>query len=269
MKIPVLTDATLDIHAGVATLVFARDDVRNALTGTALLDDIVAVCKWINRNDAIGALVISGAGRAFSAGGNIKDMHSRSGMFGGAPLDIQDHYRRGIQRMSLALYRLEVPSIAALNGAAIGAGLDLACMCDIRIGCEHSKAGETFVNLGLIPGDGGAWFLPRVVGMQRAAELAFSGRVIDAQEALRIGLLLELTDASQLLPRARAMAAVFAAKPRAALRISKRLLQMGQRLSLDDFLDYCASQQSLCHHSDEHHRALNDMLVSLNRHDAR
>lgn len=260
MNPPILQDSTLSCSDGVALLTLARDDVRNALTGTGLLDDIVATCEWINRDESIGALIITGAGKAFSAGGNIKDMHSRSGMFAGSPQQIQDQYRRGIQRMSLALYRLEVPSIAALNGAAIGAGLDLACMCDIRIGCEHTKAGETFVNLGLIPGDGGAWFLPRAVGLQRAAELTFSGRVIGATEALRIGLLLERVEADELLPRAHALAAGFATKPRAALRISKRLLQMGQRLALDDFLDYCASQQSLCHHSEEHLRALSAML---------
>jgi enoyl-CoA hydratase/carnithine racemase len=263
MNIPSLNDATLQINDGVALLTFERDDVRNALTGTTLLDDIINTCEWINRSEQIGALILTGAGKAFSSGGNIKDMHERNGMFGGTPLEIQDNYRRGIQRLSLALYRLEVPAIAAMNGAAIGAGLDLACMCDIRIGNQYTKAGETFVNLGLIPGDGGAWFLPRAIGMQRAAELTFSGRVIDADEALRIGLLLEVVDAAELVPRALTLAKQFTAKPRAALRISKRLLQMGQRLGLDDFLDYCASQQSLCHQSEEHHRAVGHMLEKI------
>ena len=260
MNMPTLTDASLQLDDGVALLTFERDDVRNALTGTALIDDIIATCEWINRDESVGALILTGAGKAFSAGGNIKDMHERTDMFGGTPLELQDNYRRGIQRLSLALYRLEVPAIAALNGAAIGAGLDLACMCDIRLGSRHAKAGETFVNLGLIPGDGGAWFLPRVVGMQRAAELTFSGRIIDADEALRIGLLLEVIDAAELVPRARTLAQQFSAKPRSALRISKRLLHMGQRLGLEDFLDYCASQQSLCHQSTEHHLAVRRML---------
>lgn len=261
MNPPTLADASLQLIDGIALLTFQRDDVRNALTGTALIDDIITSCEWINRNEAVGALIVTGAGKAFSAGGNVKDMHERTDMFAGTPLELQDNYRRGIQRLSLALYRLEVPAIAALNGAAIGAGLDLACMCDIRLGSQHFKAGETFVNLGLIPGDGGAWFLPRVIGMQRAAELTFSGRIVDADEAHRIGLLLEVIEAPELLPRALAMARQFCAKPRAALRISKRLLQMGQRLALDDFLDYCASQQSLCHQSAEHHRAVSTMLT--------
>jgi enoyl-CoA hydratase/carnithine racemase len=133
-------------------------------------------------------------------------------------------------------------------------------MCDIRLGSQFAKVGETFVNLGIIPGDGGAWFLPRVVGLQRAAEMTFSGRIVGAEEALKIGLLMEVLPSSDLLPRAKEMAAGFAAKPREALRISKRLLQMGQRLELPDFLDYCAAQQSLCHTSDQHREALEHAL---------
>lgn len=257
---PQLVDAVLDSDAGVATLTLNRDDVRNVLTGTHLVADLIAACEWINRDHSIGALVITGAGKAFSAGGNIKDMLHREGMFSGDSIQIQEAYRQGIQRMALSLYRLEVPCIAAVNGAAIGAGLDLACMADIRLASPFAKVGETFVNLGIIPGDGGAWFLPRVIGMQRAAELTFSGRVIDAQEALRIGLFMEIAPAEELLSQAQRMAATFAAKPRQALRIAKRLLQAGQRLPLDDFLDYCAGQQSLCHSHPQHHEALSAML---------
>ena len=159
-----------------------------------------------------------------------------------------------------ACHRLEVPVIAAVNGPAIGAGFDLCCMCDIRIGSELAKFGETFINLGIIPGDGGAWFLPRVVGPQRAAELTFSGRVIDARQALDYGLLMEITTPDELLETALEMAGTFAQKPRSALRISKRLLQMGQRLPLADFLDYCASQQSLCHGTEEHRIAMDQVL---------
>jgi enoyl-CoA hydratase/carnithine racemase len=253
---PPLRDAELSVDGGVATVRFLRDDVRNILTGTALIDDLIAVCNWINRNDAIGALVLTGAGKAFSAGGNIKDMAAATGMFAGEAIDIQDAYRRGIQQLSRAIYRTEVPVIAAVNGAAIGAGLDLACMCDIRIASTHAKVAESFVNLGIVPGDGGAWFLPRAVGLQRAAEMTFSGRIVGAEEALAIGLFLEVCAPEALDARAAAMAASFAAKPRKALRLAKRLLQMGQRAPLDDFLDHCASLQALAHHSNEHRVAI-------------
>lgn len=263
MQLPQLTDCQLSVKDGVAQLLLNRDDVRNVLTSTAIASEIVAVCDWINSEPGIGALVISGNGKAFSAGGDIKDMQHKQGMFAGSGIEIQDGYRRGIQRMSRAMYRLEVPAIAAINGPAIGAGLDLCCMCDIRIGCERSKLGETFINLGIIPGDGGGWFLPRLVGLQRAAEMSFSGRIITAEEALAYGLLLEIVPAESLLDRAMAMAHGFAQKPRSALRISKRLLQMGQRMPLEDFLDFCASQQSLCHHSEEHDTAVAQMVAQL------
>jgi len=260
-ELPRLRDSRLDLDAaGVATLRFARDDVRNALTGTGLVEDIVDVCDWTNRNHAVGALVLTGEGKAFSSGGNVVDMRERRGMFAGTPIEIQDGYRRGIQQMTRAMYRLEVPAIAAVNGPAIGAGLDLCCMCDIRIASPAARVGSTFVNLGLVPGDGGAWFLPRLVGTQRAAELMFSGRIVEPEEAVAMGLFLELASTEGLLARARELGAAFAARPRAALRMVKRLLQSGQRLGLEDFLDLCASQQSLCHTSEQHVEALRALL---------
>jgi len=257
MAMPELGDARLSLDdSGVATLVLARDDLRNALTGTELIADIVNTCEWINRNHAVGALVLTGEGKAFSSGGNVAEMHERRGMFGGTPIEVQDGYRRGIQRMTLAMYRLEVPAIAAVNGPAIGAGMDLCCMCDIRIGSTQAKVGSTFVNLGIIPGDGGAWFLPRLIGIQRAAELMFSGRIVSAAEAPSLGLFMETVEPEGLLARAHELATQFAGKPREALRIAKRLLWAGHRLELGDFLDYCASQQSLCHTSEQHAAAL-------------
>lgn len=259
-NLPDLKESILSFEDGVAILRFNRDDVRNALTGTAIGADIVAVCDWANADQKVAVLVITGEGSAFSAGGNIYDIHEKKGMFSGSPMEIQENYRSGIQRMANALYAIEVPTIAAVNGAAIGAGFDVACMCDIRIGAETAKLGETFVNLGIIPGDGGAWFLPRVVGMQRAAELMFSGRVIDAQEAKDIGVFLETCPREALLPRCEEIARTLAAKPRSALRLSKRLLRASQRLELSDFLDYCASLQSLCHTTEDHERAVANLV---------
>lgn len=263
--LPETTDCELSLEAGVALLRFNRHDIRNALTGSHIADEIVAICEWANRERAVATLVLTGNGSAFSAGGNVHDMHGRTGMFGGTPMEIQQGYRDGIQRMTRAMYAVEVPVIAAVNGAAIGAGLDLACMCDIRIGSDKAKLGETFVNLGILPGDGGAWFLPRVVGMQRAAELAFSGRIIDAEEARDIGLLMEVTTPDDLLARCMELAHAFAAQPRDALRITKRLLRSGQRMGLSDFLDYCAGLQSLCHTTSDHEDAVQAMIDRMRK----
>ncbi|WP_426416470.1 enoyl-CoA hydratase-related protein [Aestuariirhabdus sp. LZHN29] len=265
MNMPTLTDARLTLEGRVALLTFDRHDVRNALTGTTLVDDIVTTVTWANRTPEVSVLVMTGAGSAFSAGGNIKEMAERDdahrdGAFGGNVLEVQQKYREGIQRMPLAMESAEIPIIAAVNGAAIGAGFDLSCMCDIRIGCENTLLGETFINLGIIPGDGGAWFLQRLIGYQRAAELTLSGRLVKADEARELGILLEVVEAEQLLPRALEMAQSIAAKPPQTLRMTKRLLKMAQRQPLGDFLDLCASFQGMCHNTEDHMEAVNAFL---------
>jgi enoyl-CoA hydratase/carnithine racemase len=257
---PTMSDSLLHVDNRIATLTLNRDDVRNELTGTQLVNDICDTVAWVNTTIDVSALIITGAGKAFCAGGNIKDIRDKKGMFDGNPALISDNYRHSIQRMSLAMHGAEIPVIAAVNGPGIGAGFDLACMCDIRLGTPATRFGETFINLGLIPGDGGAWFLQRLVGYQRAAELTFSGRVIDAEEALQLGLLLEIVKPEELLDRALALAAEFAAKPPQALRMTKRLMKAAQRLELGDLLDLCASYQANCHYTADHQRAMDAML---------
>lgn len=260
--LPTLTDSTLAMEGRVAVLTFSRHDIRNALTGSALVDDILATVDWCNRNQQVSALIMTGEGSAFSAGGNIKEMQERDGAhrdgpFGGDVYQVQQKYREGIQRMPLAVFNAEIPVIAAINGPAIGAGFDLTCMCDIRIGSSRCLLGETFVNLGLIPGDGGAWFLQRLIGYQRAAELTLTGRTIDAQEALELGILLEVAEPEQLLPRAMEIAQRMANKPPQALRMTKRLMKAAQRQELKDFLDTCALMQGICHNTQDHAEAIN------------
>jgi enoyl-CoA hydratase/carnithine racemase len=260
MNMPQLTDALLAVDQRVATLTLNRHDVRNALTGTALIDDIVAVAEWINRADEVSVLVVTGAGSAFSAGGNVKDMAERGGDFAGDVAEVATRYRRGIQRIPLALQQVEVPIIAAVNGPAIGAGFDLANMADLRIVSTQAKFGETFLNLGIIPGDGGAWFMQRLIGYQRAFELTLSGRIIGAAEAVEIGIALEAVEPDRLLARAHELAARFASQPPKALRLTKRLMKMAQRMELKDFLDLCAAFQGMCHNEPEHLDAVNRFL---------
>jgi enoyl-CoA hydratase/carnithine racemase len=259
-SMPALTDASLDLENRVATLTFNRDDVRNALTGTALIDDICNTAEWANRTPEVSVLILTGAGKAFSSGGNVKQMREQQGMFGGNVPELQEGYRKGIQRIPLALQDIEVPTIAAINGAAIGAGFDLCNMCDIRIGCPETLLGETFINLGIIPGDGGAWFLQRIVGYQRAAELTLTGRLVKAEEALQLNILMELVAAEQLLPRAQEIAAQIAAKPPRGVRMSKRLLKAAQRMELKDLLDMSASMQAISHQMSDHSEAVNAFL---------
>ena len=205
-------------------------------------------------------MILTGAGSAFSAGGNIKQMQSRQGLFAGSAVEIEKSYRQGIQRMTLAMDRAEVPVIAAVNGPAIGAGFDLACMCDLRIASDTAVIGETFINLGIIPGDGGAWYLQRLVGYQRAAELTLSGRLVKAEEALALGIFLEVLAPEELMLRAFELAGQLAAKPRQALRMTKRLLRMARDHELNDILQASASFQGMLHQTDDHLEAVNAFI---------
>ena len=170
-----MTDAVVCEQDGsVVTLTLNRPDTRNAITED-ICESLVALCDRINHDLSVRCIILTGAGKGFSSGGNIKDMRDRTSLFGGSAAQIRSAYREGIQRMPLAMYRLEVPIIAAVNGAAIGAGFDIAMMCDMRIASTRASFAEVFVKLGIIPGDGGAWFLPRAIGMARAAEMSFTG----------------------------------------------------------------------------------------------
>ena len=251
--LPALSNAALALDGRVATLTFQRDDMRNALTGTEIAVDIVATLNWANTCADVSVLIMTGEGSAFSAGGNIKTMSARAKE---SPHVLAQYYKYGVQKIPLAMQAVEIPVIAAINGPAIGAGFDLANMCDIRIGSTNAQFGETFANLGLIAGDGGGWFLQRMVGYQRAAELTFSGRIVKAEEALSLGILLEVTEPDALVARAQAMAAKMATKPPLALRYSKRLLRLAQQQGLQEHLDTCSSYQAICQKSDDHQEAL-------------
>jgi len=252
-ELPALKNAALALDKRVATLTFQRDDVRNALTGTEIANDIVATLEWANACADVSVLIMTGEGSAFSAGGNIKNMAARAKE---SPHILAQYYKYGVQRIPLAMQAVEIPVIAAVNGPAIGAGFDLANMCDIRLGSTNAQFGETFANLGLIAGDGGGWFLQRMVGYQRAAELTFTGRTVKAEEAKALGILLEITEPDGLLARAQEMAAKIATKPPLALRYSKRLLRLAQHQNLPEHLDTCSSFQAICQKSDDHAEAL-------------
>ena len=252
-------------QGAVVTLTLNDPDARNALSNQAQWDAVVAACERAQCDESVKCVILTGAGSAFCAGGNVKDMKNKAGIAAGTPYEIRTGYRNGIQRIPLALYNLDVPTIAAVNGAAIGAGCDLACMCDIRIASERAKFAESFVKLGIVPGDGGAWLLPRVVGMSKAAELTFTGDTIDAQQALACGLVSRVVPPASLMAEAKALAERIAANPGPALRMSKRLLREGQHTRLDTLLEMSAAMQALAHHTREHEGAVDAFLASMKR----
>ncbi|MEL7218377.1 MAG: enoyl-CoA hydratase-related protein, partial [Pseudomonadota bacterium] len=190
----------------VATLTIKRAETMNPLGAPGDGDAFAKVCKAINRDLDIRCVILTGAGRAFSAGGDIKAMRDKTGTFGGSTPAISDGYRDNIHQMLRALYGLRVPVIAAVNGPAIGLGCDVACLADIRIASDKAKFGVTFLKLGIIPGDGGTWILPRVIGQSRAAELFYTGDVIDAATAQDWGLVSRVVPHDDLLAEAQALA---------------------------------------------------------------
>ena len=249
-------DILYEVENRIATLTFNLPESRNPISGERIIAEIEDVCREVRFSDDVSVLIVTGAGKAFSAGGNIKNMRERNQGSGGGPLHIQETYRRGIQRIPLAMDSVDVPIIGAINGAAIGAGCDTAMMCDMRIASTNAKFGETFLNLGLIPGDGGSWFLTRLIGYARMAELTFTGKVIDAEEALQLGMVSKVVEPGQLMPEARALAEVIAEKPPRTLRIAKLLMKQASRMELKDFLDVCAQSQAVAQNSNDHREAI-------------
>jgi len=251
---------TLEQRGHVAILTLNRPESMNALGAPGDGDQVQAVCEQVNADREIRCVVLTGAGRAFSAGGDVKAMKAREGAFGGSGVTIRDGYRGNIHKIVRSIYGLEVPSIAAVNGAAIGLGCDVACMTDIRIAADTARFGVTFLKLGLIPGDGGAWLLPRTIGMSRACELLFTGDVIDAATAQAWGLVSRVTPAADLMTEALALAERIAAQPPHALRLAKSLLKQGQTTSYDTLMEMSAAAQAISHLTEDHMEGVDSIL---------
>ncbi len=251
---------TLEKRGHIAVLTLNRPEAMNALGAPGDGNQVQAVCEQVNEDQDVRCVVLTGAGRAFSAGGDVKAMKAREGAFGGSAVTIRDGYRRNIHRVVRAIYGLEVPSIAAVNGAAIGLGCDVACMTDIRLAADTARFGVTFLKLGLIPGDGGAWLLPRTIGMSRAAELLFTGDVIDARTAADWGLVSRVVPADDLMAEAMALAEKIAVQPPHALRLAKALLKQGQTASYDTLMEMSATAQAISHLTDDHMEGVDALL---------
>ena len=240
----------------ITTWTLNMPEARNPISGDEVVSRMVDLAAAANADRNVRVVILTGAGSAFSAGGNVKDMVDRVGMFGGNQADIQHGYTSGIQRLTRAIYGCEVPIIAAVNGPAVGAGCDLALMADMRIASENAFFAESFVKLGLIPGDGGAWLLPRAVGAARAAEMAFTGDRVDAATALEWGLVSRVVAADALMDTAKQLAARVASNPPNALRLTKKLLREADTQHLGGILELSAAMQAISHGTADHREAL-------------
>lgn len=233
----------------VALLTLNRPDRLNAFTAQ-MNREIVNVCKEVAYNEQIRALLITGAGRAFCSG---EDLASVSGA---ERVNHGDVLRQRYNPMIEAIYRLEKPTVAAINGAAAGAGMSLALACDFRIAADNANLVEAFIHIGLIPDSGSCYFLPRIVGLAKALELAVLGDKISAEQAYQIGLVTKVVQANQLQEEALAFARKLAAMPTKAIGLIKRTIFHGLNHSLKETLEYEAYAQEIAGQTNDHHEGV-------------
>lgn len=245
---------------GIVTLTINRPETRNPISDPDMIEALLEALERIDSDVSVRVAILTGVGTSFSSGGNLKTMGEHGGINDSLPAQTRRNYKFGIQRLPLAFEALEVPVIAAVNGPAIGAGCDLACMCDLRIAAQSAIFAESFVKAGIVPGDGGAWLLPRVVGFSKACEMSLTGDPITAAEALACGLVSQVVPDEELLSHARKLAQRIAANPPHAVRMTKRLLREGRNASLNALLEMSAAMQALAHATGDHKEAVSALL---------
>jgi 2-(1,2-epoxy-1,2-dihydrophenyl)acetyl-CoA isomerase len=236
------TQVMYDVADHVATITLNRPEKLNAFTPT-MIDDWAQAIEEARGDDDVRAVIVTGAGRGFCAGGDVGSERSETDVLrtSAGPADRRNNLRYSVHRVARALALLDKPYIAAVNGAAVGAGMDMASMADMRFAADSARFGMAYVKVGIIPGDGGAYFLPRIVGMAKALELIWTGDLIDAQEALRIGYVSKVFPAETVLQETRAFAERLAQGPAVALQLAKRLAYRSMDATMDQALDLAQS----------------------------
>lgn len=238
---------------GVALLELNRPERLNAFN-RQMIGEWREALEQIADNRRVRAVVLTGAGRAFCAGGDADEMTE---MQSASNVERKEYLWRSIQKIPLAMERLEPPVIAAINGTARGAGLDMALMCDIRICGASSTFAESYINMGVISGDGGTWFLPRVIGVSRALELLWTGRVVEAAEAERIGMVNRVVADADVRSNALTLARQIAAQPPQAVALMKRAVYQGLSGTLAAHLDMVSSHMAVVFDTPEFNERLN------------
>jgi enoyl-CoA hydratase/carnithine racemase len=237
-----------EVKDGIATLTLNRPERLNALGGT-LRDDLHDALTRSAADPEVRVIIITGAGKGFCAGGDVKAMNEAKESRRERPL--LEKIAPGRDRTLLAMREAPQPIIAAVNGAAAGAGMNLALACDIRLAATTAKFSQAFVKRGLHPDWGGTYFLPRIVGMAKACELIFTGAVIDAAEALRLGVVSQVLPPDELLPAAHTLAGAIAAGPPIAIRLAKRGLYRNAEADLRSALEYETFAQNACFETED------------------
>jgi 2-(1,2-epoxy-1,2-dihydrophenyl)acetyl-CoA isomerase len=238
----------------VAWITLDRPDRLNALTGT-MSHELEKAFSEAGRDHGVRCIVLTGEGRGFCAGQDLTEFEAAYSA--GERPDIAEHLRTSYHRMIPVVVRTPKPVIAAINGVAAGAGLSLALACDLRVASDEARFTQAFVKIGLIPDSGGSYLLPRTVGYPKALELSITGDMIDAKEALDIGLVNRVLPAASFRDEVSALANRLASMPTLAIAATKALFQRSQDLSLDEALDQEAIAQAEMGRTQDHVEGVN------------
>lgn len=227
----------------------------NAIT-TEMINSLTKVLTYADFDSNIRVIILTGKGKNFCAGGDIKAMEEKSGMFAGESNELRARYQHGIQRIPQCMENISVPVIAMVNGAAVGAGCDLSMMCDLRVGNSKTKFAETFTRMGLVPGDGGTFFLQRVVGYAKAMQMFLTAKNVEGKEALEFGLLNFIYDDSKMEEETQKLAETIAGLAPVAQRLTKKAMKVSYMHDLQTSLDMLASFQGISQRTSDHFEAI-------------
>lgn len=245
-----MSDLLFEVKDNIATITLNRPESYNAFSEDMITRWIQAL-ESVRDDDDIRVVIVKGNGKAFCAGGDIKAMFAGEGFYKSSEditstgLARKNSLWKKIQRVPLLLEEIDKPVIAQVHGFAMGAGLDMALMCDIRIAAQNTKVSESYINVAIVPGDGGAYYLPRLVGIDRALDMFWNAHVYEAEEAKNMGLLTYVVPDKELDEFVWNYATGLANRPQTALRFIKRAVYQSQKTDLRSSLDYISSQMAI------------------------
>jgi 2-(1,2-epoxy-1,2-dihydrophenyl)acetyl-CoA isomerase len=234
----------------VARIVLNRPTQLNAYTGRMCAELIAALDRYLD-DDATRCLIVTGAGRGFCSGGDVSGAETERPDYAHRQMGFAREMRLGMQQVVAKLHRMDKPVVAAINGAAVAGGLTLALACDLRIASREAKLGDTSGKFGLLPDEGGAWFFPRAMGLDKALKMTLLNEVYSAEEALRLGLVSEVAAAEALESRALEIARAIAARAPLAVRLAKGMMRKGLDSSLENSLDDAALSVMIANPSED------------------
>jgi 2-(1,2-epoxy-1,2-dihydrophenyl)acetyl-CoA isomerase len=249
-----------DLADGVATLTFNRPEVRNAFNDV-MAEEVQAALKTAERDEQVRCLVITGAGQGFCAGQDLAALRERGG-----EVSFREHLLKTYNPIVAKLRSMEKPTIAAINGAAAGAGWGIALACDIRYAADTARFRLAFSGIGLAPDSGTSFFLPRMIGLGRALELAYTNDVLDANSALALGLVNKVFANDRLMPATQELAHKLAQAPTRGLGLTKRAMNYALNISLEEALDYEAHLQEIAGRTSDHHEGVQAFLEKRSPH---